>query len=111
MNAKRFLAGLIALILALCLLPAGVAAQGNGSKDDSNTVAVEGYVQATLADQAQGSMIDAPKTHATAGPTEAEATEQSSVMIWIARGLGALMAAAVILVMHRKRKSVYRKRK
>jgi hypothetical protein len=110
MNVKRFLTGLIVLILALCLLPADTA-RGDGPEDDGDTVAVEGYVQATLTDRAQGSMIDAPKTQATAGPTEAEATEQSSVMIWIARGLGALMAAAVILVMHRKRKSVYRKRK
>lgn len=54
-------------------------------------------------------MINAPQ--ATAGPAEAEATEQSSVQIWIARGLGVLMAVAVILVMQRKKKPVYRKRK
>ena len=111
MSAKRFLTGLIALIMAFCLLPEG-AARADGPENGGNTVAavaVEENVQATFAGREQSPMINAPQ--ATAGPAEAEATEQSSVQIRIARGLGVLMAVAVILVMQRKKKSVYRKRK
>ena len=109
MSAKRFLTGLIALIMAFCLLPAG-AARADGPENDGNSVAavaVEENVQATFADREQGPMINVTQTQATAGPAEAEATEQSSVQIWTARGLGVLMAIAV----QRRRNSVYRKRK
>ena len=64
MSAKRFLTGLIALIMAFCLLPAG-AARADGPENDGNSVAavaVEENVQATFADREQGPMINVTQT-------------------------------------------------